>query len=122
MKKIALTVAALLTFALGNANASTVSTSVSTESMVQQSAQTVTAIYLSPYGGLNSILIRISNGYVVAVCTGKDYQGRQIWDDIQPAKIYPNSGNTALTSDPNTNREISMRKNKALVGRMTVYF
>lgn len=103
-------------------NSNNTSQSASSAS-VQQGTQTVNAIFPSlNSSGLSNILIRISNGYVVAVYAGRDYQGRQIWDDISPVKIYPNSGNTAITSDPNTNREISMKKNKALVGQMTVYF
>lgn len=112
--------ATLLSVGAVYANSTTTSVSTTSEVSTQQGTQTVTAIYVDQ-GGLDTILIRISNGYVVAYCSGRDYQGRQIWDDIEPVKIYPNNGG-ARTSDATINRETQMKKNRAQLGQTTIYF
>lgn len=86
---------------------------------VEQQTQTVNAIYVA--NGINSLLIRISGGYVVAYCSGYDYQGRQVWEEIQPAKINKNP-KCAVSSDPTVNMEIQKRQYTAQIGNLTIYF
>ena len=86
---------------------------------VEQQTQTVNAIYVA--NGINSLLIRISGGYVVAYCSGYDYQGRQVWEEIQPAKINKNP-KCAVSSDPTVNIEIQKRQYTAQIGNLTIYF
>lgn len=86
---------------------------------VEQQTQTVNAIYVA--NGINSLLIRISGGYVVAYCSGYDYQGRQVWEEIQPTKINKNP-KCAVSSDPTVNMEIQKRQYTAQIGNLTIYF
>lgn len=112
--------ATLLSVGAVFANSTTTSASPTSEVSTQQGTETVTAIYVGQ-GGLNRILIRISDGYVVAYCSGRDYQGRQIWDDIEPVKIYPNNGG-ARTPDAAISRETQLKRNRAQLGQTTIYF
>lgn len=86
----------------------------------QQPEQTIEAIYAGQ-GGLNNLLIRVQGDKVVAYCSGRDYQGRQIWDNIQPVQIYPNNGG-ARTSNSTVNRETASKKQRAQLGQLTLYF
>ena len=97
----------------------TESSSVPTTASLQQS-QTVTAYYYNR--GVSSILIRVQGNYVVAYCSGRDYQGRLIWDDIQPVQIYRNNGGDRSTSNSEWYTFTAQKKNRARLGQLTIYF
>lgn len=64
-----------------------------------QQVQMVNAIYHST-NGLGNILIRIHGGCVTSICMGTDWQGRQVWKDIQASKITKNSRNFRDSTNP----------------------
>lgn len=87
---------------------------------IQQQVRTVNAIYVSQ-GGISSILIQISGNQIVAYCSGRDYQGRQIWDNIQPVTISRNP-KRAVSSSMEVNRAIMNCDYTARIGQLTIYF
>lgn len=73
------------------------------------------------YASGRSLLIKVSGGYIVAVCQSRDSQGHQIWDYIQPAKIEKNL-HPELGSDLTRNMTVSSFKYTARIGGGWIYF
>lgn len=116
----AILIATLLTSGVVYATNSMISTTTTAEVSTQQTAQTVTAYYYNR--GVSSILIRVQGNYVVAYCSGRDYQGRQIWDDIQPVQISINNGGDSSTTSIEWYRFTAQKKYRARLGQVTIFF
>jgi hypothetical protein len=110
-------------FAFGTvcATSSTAILKTTVEVTTQQNNQVVSAIYVGNGKNAINVLIRISNGYVVAICSGRDYQGHQIWDDIQPVKIQTNTDHPR-SSRMGYNTAIMDKQYMALLGGGKLYF
>lgn len=119
-KCLVLAAAALLAFGISS-NVNATDASGFTYAQYTPQGRTVEAIYVNTNGGINSILIKVQGDYVVAFCSGYDYNGRQVWEEIQPAKIQRNYGGARVSnSDVQT---VTQRKNyTAKIGQFTIYF
>lgn len=113
-------IATLLTSGVVYATNSIISTTTTAEVSTQQTVQTVTAYYYNR--GVCSMLIRVQGNYVVAYCAGQDYQGRQIWDDIQPVKISRNNGGDSSTTSPEWYHITAQKKYRVRLGQLTIFF
>ena len=86
----------------------------------QQKSQTIQAVYYTQKG-LKNILIRVKGNYVVGYCLRKDYQGRQIWNDISPVSIDRNRGISDVV-DPNLTNVIRIYEYSAKIGDSMLFF
>lgn len=116
----AILIATLLTSGVVYATNSMISTTTTAEVSTQQTAQTVTAYYYNR--GVSSIQIRVQGNYVVAYCSGRDYRGHQIWDDIQPVQISRNNGGDSSTSSLEWYQFTAQKKYRARLGQLTIFF
>ena len=118
-KCLVLAAAALLAFGISS-NVNATDASGFTYAQYTPQGRTVVAIYVGN-GGINRILIKVQGDYVVAYCSGYDYNGRQVWEEIQPAKIQRNYGG-ARTSNSEAQRATQMKNYTAKIGQVTIYF
>lgn len=117
-KCLVLAAAALLAFGISS-NVNATDASGFTYAQYTPQGRIVEAIYVD--GGINSILIKVQGDYVVAYCSGYDYNGRQVWVEIQPAKIQRNYGG-ARTSNSEAQTATQRKNYTAKIGQVTIYF
>jgi len=92
--------------------------------VIQEKVKVINAVYFS-YGGMKNILIKVEKSFygmrVTSTCVGKDYYGRQVWQNLSPVKVTKNDvDDTNIYSAGND--YISACRYSADLGEITVYF